>query len=185
MYIFFFFIPVPFLDSSFSMNSGVCQALSLGVGWGSLICSFIQQRFCDQCGEWDRVRLAEKWVIVLPSFLHKVPQRCSRVREAGYKSRFVTPLGTLREALDSSVWVSFCHSSCIFCVCIVTPPPIFFSLWNACSLMFLSFHFSVRQLSFPSKDTIPMLIILHNSPDFFLSFKPKYQLLSFVCTIVT
>lgn len=53
MCIFFLFTPA-FLGNSFSMNSGVCQALPLRTIWGSLICSFVQQRFCGQCGEWDR-----------------------------------------------------------------------------------------------------------------------------------
>lgn len=182
MCIFFLFTPA-FLGNSFSMNSGVCQALPLRTIWGSLICSFVQQRFCGQCGEWDRdILRRSRWPSSPPSFM-KYPGGV-RVGEAGHKSRFVTP--------PLSVWgrhwtlVSGFRSvapAAFSCVSVVTP--ISFSHWNACLLMFLSFHFSVRQLSFPSKDTMPMLIILQNSPDFFLSFKPKYQLLSFVLTVLT
>lgn len=181
MYIFFFFIPVPFLDSSFSMNSGICQALSLSVGWGSLF-------FCSAEVLWSvwgvrqRDLLRSGWSSFPPSFI-KYP------RDVPGSGRLVINRGLWPHL---SVWgrhwipVSGCHSvtPAAFSVSVLWPPHLF-SLWNACSLMFLSFHFSVRQLSFPSKDTIPMLIILQNSPDFFLSFKPKYQLLSFVFTIFT
>lgn len=183
MCIFFLFTPA-FLGNSFSMNSGVCQALPLRAVWESLICSFVQQRFCGQCGEWDR-----------GTYWGEVGGRPPLLPSWGT----LEVLGSGRLGINQGLWPPPCQSeggtglwclgfrsvapAAFSCVSIVTP--ISFSLWNACLLMFLSFHFSARQLSFPSKDTIPMLIILQNSPDFFLSFKPKYQLLSFVLTVLT
>ena len=149
----FFLVTPAFLGNSFSMNSGVCQALPLRAVWESLICSFVQQRFCGQCGEWDR---GTYWGEVggrpplLPSWGTLEVLGSGRL---GINQGLWPPLVSLREALDSGVWVFVLSLQLRFPVSLLWPPSRFRSEMHVCWCFCLSIfqlgscHFLPRILS--------------------------------------